>query len=398
MNNARETLYSYFLPAVDALAADATPSEQAGVHAAFATFADGQYEESAKILVEKESRANAFNQRKQVEFGELDRQLKALQGPKSQDDPKRKELDRLIQAGHFQIREDLRQVAESRETVAILLWTALEQYGKVLVASDDHDDVVFRFCSLWLATSGDNDLQTKLAPLLTAIKSRKFVFLAYQLSARLAKSTATTAFGKNVTRLVTRLAIEHPFHAFYPIQALRSPLPTLPPPVTSRSRRSSSSVTPAPAPTADSQSQSSRAQAAEDVVAKVKKRPELTKRIEDLELACSAYTEWASFDLLSADEYSVPKGGGRRARAGARLLIRKKMLILTRVVNLSIPVSTFDLPIDPACVYPDGSFPAIVKYDEWFVVAGGIHAPKIMVCKGSDGKDFKQLVRPHLLA
>lgn len=265
-----------------------------------------------------------------------------------------------------------------------MLWRALDNYAQALQASDEFDDSVFRFCALWLASADNAEIHAALKPRLAAIPSHKFVFLAYQLSARLTKSSQPTPAAQNIRSLVQRLCNEHPFHALYPVNALRDAGSGR------SSRRSSASrESSVGAGGLASKGSNSRAQAANDIVDKAKRLDGSRHRIEAIELACAAYAEWASFDIKHNAAYHDNRGIVKKGL----LPIPRSMKLKAKVNNLPIPVTTFDLPVDPTGTYSDDSFPHLVGYDDHFDTAGGIHIPKIVTCIGSDGKRYKQLVR-----
>lgn len=253
--------------------------------------------------------------------------------------------------------------------------------------SNEHDDKIHRFCSLWLARADDSELHSKLKSLLAKIPSYKFLFLAYQLSARLGHSPeGQSTFANNIDSLITRMASDHPFHTLYQVNALRdSNAGSLSANTSnSSSRRRSSAVSVIT-------SQSSREKAADKVFDKVKKVPALTIRVEALELACQAYREWADYYILADEEYVTMNQGKKVSKKGS-LQIKKRMLIVSKVKDLPIPVSTYELPININGDYPESELPCIVKYQSSFFTAGGIHLPKVIDCLDTRGVLHRQLV------
>ncbi|KAK4700270.1 serine-protein kinase ATM, partial [Phenoliferia sp. Uapishka_3] len=389
LQSAQETLDVYFNPALHALASNPSSSDVGRVHAAFAAFADSQYETSLKVSDELRSRVDQYAARKQTEFVEIDRQIDAAQANSSKDGTLISQLAKVRENGEINLREDRRLAEAALNMTNLMLKTSLEQYGQALLVGDQHDDLVFRFVSLWLGNANDNTIQAGLVQLLVDIKSAKFVFLSHQLSARLSHRSATESpFNKNLRHLVIRITQDHPFQSLYPVQALR--VAVTPPVAQSRSRRSST----APATQTDAGSQSARSLAADDIFAKAKRKPEIKTRVEQFELACGAYQEWAAHSLKQDENYSTGKTPDPRSRKvkPGRLLIRSTFAI-TKLLDLSIPVSTFDLPIDSSTKYAEGSYPSIHKYEDTFKAAGGLHTPKICHCIGNDGHRYQQLFK-----
>ncbi|GAA5846422.1 hypothetical protein JCM9279_001368 [Rhodotorula babjevae] len=374
MRNATEILADCFDPAVAALNRHAPAAERARVFHSFACFADTQFEDLSRVAAERRKRTEAYGRRKDLEHEEMQRRA----GDGSSYDSDYAERTRKQAKQH--IADDIRQVEEAERTARDMLWRSLENYARTLEAADDFDDKVFRFCALWLGCAHDDDLHTRLKPLLNNVPSFKFVFLAYQLSARLTKSNQPPPSATNVRKLVLRLCVEHGLHALYPVQALRAP------PTGKASRRSSQSSQSSVGFT--QASNNSRAQAADDIVEKVKAIGELRARVEAVELACEAYAEWASFNLKSAKSgYLDSRGSVRKGP----LPIKSSMHILSRVRDLPIPVTTFHLPVVANGRY-DG-FPRLHRYEPTFDMAGGIHLPKIVVCIDSNGERHKQLLK-----
>ncbi|GAA5948981.1 hypothetical protein JCM3765_003976 [Sporobolomyces pararoseus] len=376
VRNPVQVLEDCFEPAIGALSETTSPQDRARVYKAFAKFADQQYEELSRTTEEKRTRYHAYQRRKNLEFEVMGRQRMSNSGSNGLDsyDLQKSKVD-----AEAHLREDRQEVEESERTTRNMLRRALENYALALTESDESNDQVFRFCGLWLAHADDEEIHNRIKPLLPSIPSHKFVSLSYQLSARLSLSSRPSPSAKNIRRLVQRLCKEHPFHAFFPIHALRDA-----PPAGKGSRRSSSvNVT-----KSSDASKNSRAQAAAEVIDSAKSDEKLRTRISSLELACDAYGEWAGFDLKSNSQYAT----GNTLKKGPHKIL-PSMRLKTRLKNQPIPVSTFDLPIDPTGVYPDSSFPSIVGYEDRFDTAGGIHLPKIVTCVGSDGQRYRQLLK-----
>ena len=393
LKSSREIAAEYFVPAVEAFAlTDGSADERADVHAAFAAFADAQYEDVNKAAHARRSRFEAFRERKERELSELESQLRQS----SARSETASVLDRQKRKGAADLEEDGRLVAEAEATAQAMLWNALENFANAIRhTAGAHDDKVFRFCALWLDHAADEAVHRKLSHLLPAIPSAKFVFLAYQLSARLAKPARPTNFDRNVQKLVERLATEHPFHSLFVVHALR---PGAEATAKGKARRTSTALgSGSDQGTQTAKSTSARAVAANEVFAKVKARPELVERVEAIELAAAAYTEWAAFNIKLDPRFAdniKPDKGGQLKRVGSRgHPLPPNALIKMKVVDLPIPVSTVELAVDPSTRYAPGSFPTLARYEPFFTTAGGINVPKIMGCVDSDGRRHRQLLK-----
>ena len=301
------------------------------------------------------------------------------------------ELTAKNQGHHVEHRHaDSRKVAEQdderlnifSQAHDAFLRLAMRMKIKVVLMSDEHDDVIFRLCSLWFAHHSDDKLNTEMSKELASIPSTKFAFLAHQLSARLSKSTSSSSvFQKILGQIVHRLCQEHPFHILYQLYALRQSGPVIAPVVGKKPRAS-----------LDSSSQANRASAAEDVFNKVRRLPASQQRVQLIEQACEAYTEWALVDARTLPEYN------ERKRNRTAEIAMPQSLKLRRLKDLPIPVVTYHLQLDPLCKYDSTAIPTISCYSDVFTTAGGVNLPKITDCIGSDGLRYKQLVSCVLLS
>lgn len=385
LHGAKDVLQRYFEPAVRALDRDASPKERGQVYVAFARFADEQYEDLRDVARDRNARFVAYERRKTLELREMERRMQ--DGSLESGD-----LKRSRRQAEEHVRDDRRQLEEAQQLARDMLWRALENYSLCLTATDSHDDHVYRFCALWLSCADDDEMQNKLKQSLADVPSHKFVFLAYQLSARLTKSPKPTNAAVNIHSLVFRLCVQHPFHTLYPVHSLRSA--DGPAPSTGRSSRRSSTSRES---SVGLGTNNSRAQAASEIFEKARRDVRLRPRIEAVELVCAASAEWAAFDLKAHAPYVTNPSSESRSLKKGPLPIVKNLKIKSHVRDLPIPVTTYHLPVDPTGHYEDGSFPSIVSYDDYFETAGGIHLPKIVVCRGSDGLAYKQLVSPASL-
>ncbi|SGZ26417.1 BQ5605_C024g09910 [Microbotryum silenes-dioicae] len=384
LKSSREILDDLFKPAVNLLDESYLVTEKAQVYHAFANFADRQYQEMLLATKDRRHRFSLFEQSKNHEFEHIDRQLNGGGGSSG---PSSAALRNARKTGEQTLSEDKHQLEEDLKATADMHRLALDNYAKSLAGSDEFDDGVLRFCALWLPCDNDVELNRFITPLLKLIPSHKFVFLVHQLSARLVHSTTeVSSFGSNISSLVLRLCVDHPFHCLYAVNTLRDLRASQAPMASGRSRRGS-------AVSSDQSSFSSRAQAAEDVFDKVRRLPHTRAKADAIATVCDAYREWADFPLRDSSTYWVNSAtSGGRVKPG-HLPISKSCRILTKVVDLPIPVTTFPLAVDPTCRYDPGTFPTIQRYSPTFTTAGGINLPKIVKCIGSDGKEFKQLLK-----
>ena len=244
------------------------------------------------------------------------------------------------------------------------------------VSDEYNDDAPLRFCSLWFANFHKVPLDKSVQSVFSRVASRKFVFLSRQICARLCTVTdASTPRSSNQQRLhelLLRMCSEHPFHTLYhlyPLQSSGSP---------SYRRQSRGDIK-------HSESQMDRITAANNIISQLKANEDTARKVLDITRLCDAYLEWATYPIV---EYYRKRPRPSKISVPSNLKIRK-------IKDLRIPVSTASTPLDPTMRYEDCVW--IVKYEEHYSTAGGNSLPKISGCLGSDGKIYKQLVRPIAL-
>lgn len=267
-------------------------------------------------------------------------------------------------------REDTQRYKKHSESLSTFLQQAIDMYSRCLQAADDFDnDGHIRLVSLWFANFNDNDLQDKARLSIDRIPSRKFVFLAHQLSARLAKPANDPVTGSQDTlqNLILRMCREHPFHSLYQVYCLR------PAPGATYGGRRSSARLDLPV------SQGERAVAAADIFDRLRAEPSSNRQVIDVEQVCDAHLQWAKRPI---------RGSVDKNRNGP-YEIPSDMLIL-KLNNIRVPVLTLNTPIDLALQYQNCIW--ISHYEKTFETAGGLNIPKICYCRGSDGTKYKQLV------
>lgn len=304
--------------------------------------------------------------------------MKAI--PKGLDNSLLQQLSKGKNNGEAHLREDEQRLAVLTQTTESMLWYALENYAKAFADSSEHDHKIYRFCAIWLAQLDDHHF-VQLYPLTKKIPSHKFVALAYQISARL--GSGNQHFADYVRKLMTRMASDHPFHTLYPLHALRKTSSAGSIECSGRTKRKSMP--------AENSNQDNRSEAAEVIWTSIRQLSSLSERVDAIDLACEAYIEWASVKVLEDPDYSTPGAPRRKPKKGS-LPIKENFMIITRVCNLPIPVTTFSLPISVTGKYTAQDFASIVRYESTFTIAGGVTTPKVLLCLGSDGKQYKQLV------
>ncbi|KAG5460220.1 MAG: hypothetical protein BJ554DRAFT_7758 [Olpidium bornovanus] len=256
------------------------------------------------------------------------------------------------------------------------LSAAVENYVRCLTFGNSHDMVVFHLCALWFANSDVRQINSLMKQNLRCVALYKFIPLMHQLSARLntptdsAAGTREAEFQAVLSELVEKMAQEHPFHTLYQLFALRVGAST------------GSSKARALMGVSGEDASAGRHQAACAIWNKLAATEKLRRIVPWVEALANAYNELAAFP--------IPPTSRKEARGPFPV---DKRLRIPRLLQsgMRLPVVTVDLPVDPTGTYKEVVW--MQSLDSTFRVAGGINRPKIIVCEGSDGKRYTQLVK-----
>lgn len=247
------------------------------------------------------------------------------------------------------------EVARLRKDRQNSLLSGLEHYLQSLAASDDYDTDVVRFLALWFAHIDDPCAHGPVGRHAPRVPSKKFIALMNQLSSRLQNSGDD--FHKVLGDIVLRVCRDHPYHGMYHIFAGSN---------TSGGH--------------DSQAQS-RQGAAKDIVNRLESEKSIGPIWQRVARSNELYLRMAK--LRDSKQF----------RAGAKLKIddfevMKKMA--REVPKLGVPPITLSIRARDDMKYTDVA--KVFKFDSVFRVAGGLSAPKIVICVATDGNKYRQLV------
>ena len=115
---------------------------------------------------------------------------------------------------------DKQEIENNTEERNKYLLLTLENYGKALSKDHNHNLLVYRFVSLWLLNTSNDEVNRLVDQYVKEINSAKFVDLLYQLAARLTDSLNGTLFPRVLVQLMKRCAQDHPFHTLPVLLAL----------------------------------------------------------------------------------------------------------------------------------------------------------------------------------
>ena len=113
------------------------------------------------------------------------------------------------------------------------------------------------------------------------------------------------------------------------------------------------------------------------------KNEKLHRMIESMNLLCEAYIELAN----------TPFPKQSKTTSDTSITFPKNLLI-NKIKNLNlVNVFTSNIPISCTGEYDEKRLACINKFEPTFKLANGVNLPKIVVCLGTDGKRWKQLVK-----
>lgn len=367
LNTPMEIVDQYFEKALRTLAHSNHPDAMGKISYSYAKFADEQYHKMYDS--EEMKKLKKSTKRLQAEIKGTARLANIDAGAKMT----MKMKQRLL-------KEDSDRLEALSKLEARYLSSSLGMYLSCLSHCDQKDEVIFRFVSLWLEHHSDEALNEAISIRLKSVPPYKFIPVANQLSARL-KKESRSKFQEALVDLIVQICLDHPFHIIFQILLLQrgiesSCLDSL---NNSRSRRTSNIT----APSTLSQNDLSRAEAADSVLNKVAQNGTRKEVIKQLLMVHKAYKEWASW---------VVNLGSKEVKPGVQAQIPSNFLV-NSLKDLSVPVSTWRIPIDKTRLYPPDSMPCISSYETKYIVASGNSIPKISICRGSNGAYYKQLFK-----
>eukprot|EP00043_Microstomoeca_roanoka_P019528 m.221775 g.221775 ORF g.221775 m.221775 type:complete len:3224 (+) comp17013_c0_seq1:75-9746(+) len=253
------------------------------------------------------------------------------------------------------------------------LTVALDNYLKALQhATRDYHDIIFRVCSLWFNNTGLDMVQDRIEKHASSLPSYQWLPLIYQLAARLdTPSNSNNKFQAVLQRLLLHVALSHPHHVLFVLLALANG-------EKQTTLASSSSRTP----------MTSKMQAANSLLRKISEyrdHPSCHGRdmgmlVNQMRAVSSGYTELANLEIPDRDKQHPER--------------YRKLFGLARLNNVSwVAVLTAHVPVDPSGEYPADQVVRIEGWADAFTFAGGINLPRILNCRGSDGRWYKEVIK-----
>ncbi|XP_019197259.1 PREDICTED: serine/threonine-protein kinase ATM isoform X3 [Ipomoea nil] len=269
-----------------------------------------------------------------------------------------------IQELQKQLAMDKEEAAKLQEDRDNFLNTALDEYKRCLVIGDKYDvRVVFRLVSLWFNLSTRSIVVDSMLSTTNEVQSYKFVPLVYQIASRMGNTKdghGPQSFQFALVSLVKKLAIDHPYHTIFQLLALANGDR-----IKDKQRSKNSFVV-----------DIDKKVAAENLLKELSSYHGAILR--QMKQMVEIYIKLAELETKREDtnkKVTLPRD------------IRS-----VRELEL-VPVITANVPIDPSCLYSEGSFPHFKGLTDSVTIMNGINAPKVVVCLGSDGNKYRQLAK-----
>lgn len=373
-----DVILSYLKPAAESLfdlMADkqiTSPSEhllllKETLHAVLtlAQYADAQYQ----LFV---ARVQNTDPESSIEEARLE--LKKLQEEKKKDTSSAHEKKILKQLNCLNKRQEMDLAAKSiaEKSRSLFLYIAVDNYIKCLRLGEDHNTQIFRLCALWFDNdNADPQVATRLKDM-KDIKSYKWLPLVYQLAARLNWSATMPPFQLLLQQIVYRLAIDHPHHVIPVLLALKNGNSPGVNSVLSKWTVSGNGGR----VTAPSSSSRTLKIATSVGTSETEKKTSFLYIFGKLEELFSCYTTLANVAVKREDTavLHLPPGFAKFSNA-----------TMVGVLTHSLPVNI------------NGDYSDIVSIssfrEKYTIAAAGISVPKIVICVGSDGVEYRQVCK-----
>lgn len=294
-----------------------------------------------------------------------------------------------IHALSQEVQNDRKERSKVEASVNQFLKGALRSYGKGLALSPKAElDVVFRVLSLWFSNQLNGEVNRVVQDIIESVPSYKFVPLSYQIISRIDSNVATTLsrpspkFQEILSILVLKLCQEHPHHALVQLIALKN----------------SGDVEGKGALEFRTNVGDAKSEGAKSYVEKLR-RTDQSELLESLDILSNAYIQLALFDttafhkqqqkipLSKVQIHGIP---GIKSQSFDNCLRATGRSRANRAVMPPVLTCT----ISPRADMNYSGVVRVLSFEPMFSITdSGIHRPKIIYCYGSDGRQFKQLVK-----
>ncbi|KAJ3289201.1 hypothetical protein HK104_007669 [Borealophlyctis nickersoniae] len=361
----RTVLTNYFEEAAKAAASGSDTEASGSIFYHLARYADAQYQEM--LSNDPREQLRELQKHKQAELDSCLSLFNAVTGKDKQSQAMRNSYEAIRRRLLTQIEMDKAEEKDYLAARATFLHKSVESYLRSLESGRTRWDLcVFRLCALWFANLEEPKVNKQIGDYIDRIPSRKFLFLMYQLSARMATNHPQHEkdFQRALSRIILKITTDHPHHSIYQIIALKNG-------ADNKKVRGSGCA---------NANATDASAAASLILSQLRQNPKLGSFISKVDSLCDAYIELAHY-----------RGDKDKKPEMKRLPFDRKWRIAKIGELVGVPVTTVELEVQEPGEYKD--FPHIVSFNQQYMLPGGINAPKRIECLASDGKAYGQLVK-----
>ena len=389
-----------------------SPTDASEMRAAMASFKLGEFAASLYSSIEARMHDEVWKKRQGVALDRKNEML-TLKGQieKAKKDKNGQRYDELRHVyGTMKVEDEMdeREVQSAQDSLGRFLHMAVRSYCQAIQLcppSVTHvSKYVYEMISLWFKNCQKKDTMGIVNELIrtntSQMPSYRLVPLTYQLFSRIDavdEGEEKNGFQHTLRQLVLKLCSDHPYHGIVQLIAL------------SNGQKIGTGVSGRHADTYLENVGVAKIEAVDSVIKELqKKAPKyVSGLVENYKTLCDSYIstgEWDTAEIVSKGTsayknipFSKAKldlptclaGGGRRSKKG-------------NASSDNMPVIITKPPsIRPDCQYGNGTEDPIgservAGFDDVFsLTPSGIHRPKIVICNGTKGGKFKQLVKAH---
>lgn len=305
---------------------------------------------------ERISVLNSTVQRSTEEIKNIDRRIKLASS--SEKDKLSLQRNKLA----IQLNADFNELNDLEKDKLTFLATFFDSVIECLTIdpTEKFNNHVYKLISIWFESHHLDELNKRLAKRMMKIPSYKFLSLIYQLVSRLAvvEDANGNPFNNLLYNLICRAATDHPYHCLFHLFALKN-----------------------------NQSGNSGA------IAKIM-LDNLSKNSSDDRKTLLAEFEAAVVSLNELAFYNVKNDtkSGYKSKRMSTIKAPQRLLYLG-LLDSPVPVPTVNVAVKKDAKYNEDELIKIAKYDDSFQLVGGINLPKKVICVGSNGIRYSQLVK-----
>jgi hypothetical protein len=404
-----ETILSSFFEKAAGLAMQIhknAPSHLSTHRASIACFKLGEFAANlynsidARVSSDAWRRRNIAAQEKNRELQAVTSQLKELQ-KKSRATNEDATVDmRIIHATlSKEVQMDERELKSVEDSIQRYLQLAVESYCNALqIAPPTMTDVskhVFQLISIWFKNcqrKGTEDIvNIILKSSISQIPSYRLIPLTYQLFSRIdaVQEDDKSGFQNILREIVLKICSEHPYHGIVQILAL------------SNGQRIGGGVNGRHANAYLENIGTSKVDAVNGIIQDLRKRaPEyVSALIDSYEILMSAYMSLAEYDVINIQKRSTKGLSFKQYKLDLDSCLSVGRRGKRNTAFTMPAIITETPPIRPDAYYGQGKEDPIgaervLSFEPTFDLTDtGLHRPKIVICIGSKGGRFKQLVK-----